>query len=88
MKKQYFLISGEQFRDAVVNAAGFGNRDRVLFHTDETVSWEAVRSLDRMPPLLLIIRNLCTQGGAPEEVMESLEYTNEMLGRVLEEFPK
>ena len=54
--------------------------------TDEAMSWETDRSLDRMPPLVLIISNLCTQGGAPEEVMESLEYTNEILVRVLEEF--
>ena len=76
------------FRESVVNAAGFGNWDRVLFHTDEAMSWETVRSLDRMSPLVLIIRNLCTQGGAPEDVMENLEYTNEILGEVLEEFPR
>lgn len=37
------------------------------------MSWETVRSLDCMLPLVLIIRKLCTQGGAPEEVMENLE---------------
>ena len=76
----------EVFRDAVVNAAGFGNWDRVLFHTDEAMSWETVRRLDHMPALVLIIRNLCMQGDAPEQVMESLEYTDEILVRVLEEF--
>ncbi len=76
------------FRDSVVNAAGFEYWDRVIFHTDEAMSWETVRSLDRMPPLVLIIRNLCTQGGAPEEVMENLEYINEILGEIFEEFSK
>ena len=34
------------FRESVVNAAGFENWERVLFHTDEAMSWETVRSLD------------------------------------------
>lgn len=76
------------FRESVVNAAGFGNWDRVLFHTDEAMSWENVRSLDRMQPLILIIRNLCTQGGAPEEVMENFEDTDQILREVLEKFPR
>ena len=76
------------FRDSVVNAAGFENWDRVIFHTNEAMSWETVRSLDRMLPLVLIIRNLCTQGGAPERIMENLEYINEILREILEEFPK
>ena len=75
------------FRDSVVNAAGFENWDRVIFHTDEAMSWETVRSLDLMPPLVLIIRNLCKQG-APEEVMENLEDISEILRETLEEFPK
>ena len=76
------------FRESVVDAAGFDNWDRVLFHTDEAMSWETVRSLDRMPPLVLIIRNLCTQGEAPEEVIENLEDIKEILEEVLEEFPR
>ena len=76
------------YRDSVVNAAGFENWDRVIFHTDEAMSWETVRSLDRMPPLVLIIRNLCTQGGAPEEVMENLEDISEILRETREELPR
>ena len=44
------------FRDSVVNAAGFENWDRVIFHTDEAMSCETVRSLDCMLTLVLIIR--------------------------------
>lgn len=65
----------------------FENWHRVLFHTDEAMSWETVRSLDRMSLLVLIIRNLCTQGRAPDEVMENLAYTNEILGEVLKKLP-
>ena len=75
-------------RDSVVEAAGFDGWDRVLFHIDEAMSWEAVRRLDRMPPLLLIIRNLCAQGKAPREVMDNIEEVNDVLKEVLQEYHK
>jgi len=53
-------------RESIVDTDGFDGWDRVLFHIDEAMSWESVRNLARMPPLLLIIRNLCLRGGAPE----------------------
>jgi len=64
-------------RQEVADAAGFDGWDRALFHIDEAMSWETVRDLRRMPPLLLIIRNICTQGKAPEEVMECLRNVDE-----------
>jgi hypothetical protein len=73
-------------RESVVNAEGFDGWDRALFHIDEAMSWETVRSLDRMPPLLLIIRNLCSQGKAPGEVMENIEEVNDILKEVLREY--
>ena len=42
--------------ESVVNSAGFEGWDRALFHIDEAMSWETVRNLRLMPPLLLIIR--------------------------------
>jgi hypothetical protein len=53
------------FRESVVDTEGFDGWDRVLFHIGEAMSWESVRNLDGMPPLLLIIRNLCLQGRIP-----------------------
>jgi len=50
------------------------------------MSWESVRNLGRMAPLLLIIRNLCLQGGAPEEVMENIEQVHDILQEVVLEF--
>ncbi len=73
-------------RDSVVDTQGFDGCDRVLFHIDEAMSWESVRNLDRMPPLLLIIRNLCLQGGAPQEVMENIEEVHDLLQEVLQEY--
>jgi hypothetical protein len=73
-------------RTSVVEAAGFEGWDRAIFHIDEAMSWESVRNLRRMPPLLLIIRNICVQGKAPEEVLESIREVDEVLKEVLTEF--
>jgi predicted RNase H-like HicB family nuclease len=41
-----------------------------------------------MPPLLLIIRNLCLQGKAPDEVTQNIDDVNEVLMEALEELHK
>jgi hypothetical protein len=75
------------FRESVVDSGGFENWGRVLFHTDEAMSWETVRNLRRMPPLVLIIRNLCVQSGISGDVMLNLEEIANILEETLEEFP-
>lgn len=75
-------------RESVVDTGGFDGWNRVLFHIDEAMSWESVRNLGRMPPLLLIIRNLCLQGGASEEVMESIEGVHDILHETIREYGK
>jgi len=74
-------------RDSVVDAAGFEGWDRALFHIDEAISWETVRNLKGMPPLLLIIRNICIQGNAPQEVLENIQGVDQTLKKVLSEYP-
>jgi hypothetical protein len=69
-------------RAAVVDHAGFPGWERVLFHTDEAMSWETVRHLERMEPLLLLIRNRATQGDAPAEVREAIEEIADILQEV------
>jgi hypothetical protein len=73
-------------RASIVDAAGFEGWERAIFHIDEAMSWESVRNLKRMPPLLLIIRNLCGQGEAPQEVLENIQELDEILNEVLSEF--
>lgn len=75
-------------RESVADSDGFDNAARVLFHIDEAMSWETVRNLDRMPPLLLIITNLCHQGNAPIEVVERVDALRDLLRKVLVIFPK
>jgi hypothetical protein len=62
----------ECLREAVVQHAGFEGWDRMLFHIDEAMSWETVRHLERMEPLVVLIRNLAAQGHAPEAVIEEI----------------
>jgi hypothetical protein len=70
-------------RESVVDAAGFEGWDRALFHIDEAMSWETVRNLKRMPPLLLIIKNICAQGEAPQVVLENIQDIDGVLKEVL-----
>ena len=69
----------------MAGAAGFEGWDRALFHIDEAMSWEVVRNLRLMPPFLLIIRNICSQGNAPQEVLENLQWVDDILKKVLSE---
>ena len=71
-------------RESVVDNAGFTGWDRAIFHIDEAMSWETVRNLGRMPPLLLIIRNLCLTGQAPDEMIENIEDVESTLAQVLD----
>lgn len=75
----------EVLRTEVVDHAGFPTWERVLFHTDEAMSWETVRHLERMAPLLLLIRNLAIQGEAPAAVTSAIEAIAEVLQEVEQE---
>lgn len=73
-------------RNSVVESGGFEGSDRTIFHIDEAMSWDVVRNLRWMPPLLLIIRNICAQGKAPQEVLENIHEIDDILKEVLSEF--
>ena len=72
----------ENLRDSIVNCGGFDGVDRALLHIDEATSWEVVRRLERMLPLLLLVRNICTQGPVTEEVLQNLEILSELMDEV------
>ena len=59
-------------RDTVVENFGFRGSDKILFHIDEAMSWECVRDLNRMYPLINLIHNLANQHEAPESIIESI----------------
>ncbi len=72
----------ELLRETIVEHAGFAGWDRALFHTDEAMSWESVRHLERMEPLLVLIRNLAIQGDAPQAVIERIDEVAAILKEV------
>ncbi|MGB5064741.1 MAG: hypothetical protein WBQ37_13440 [Candidatus Competibacter sp.] len=72
-------------RAEVVDHAGFPNWERVLFHTDEAMSWETVRHLERMAPLRLLIHNLAVQGDAPAAILEAIAEIDDLLQEVRHE---
>lgn len=74
------------FREVVADNAEFPGWEKVLFHIDEAMSWETVRNLKLMPPLILIIRNLCVKGDAPEDIVAWLNEIYELLEEVLKEY--
>jgi hypothetical protein len=73
-------------RASIVDTQGFDGWDRVLFHIDEAMSWESVRNLNRMQPLLTVIRNICLQGEAPQEVLDNTEEVYSILNETLQEY--
>jgi len=72
----------ECLREDVAAHASFAGWDRMLFHIGEAMSWETVRHLERMEPLLVLIRNLAVQGEAPTEILKSLEDIAEIFQEV------
>ena len=59
-------------RDTVVENFGFPGSDKIICHIDEAMSWECVRDLNRMYPLINLIHNLPNQHEAPESIIESI----------------
>ena len=77
----------KNLQDSVIEQLEFYGSNRAILNINQAMSWEVVRDLRQMSPLLLVIRNICTQGGAPQEVIEDINYVDEILKQVLDEFP-
>lgn len=73
----------ECLRSTVTKQAGFDGWDKMIFHIDEAMSWETVRHLERMGPLVVLIRNLASQGNAPYQVLEEIDDIAEILSEVM-----
>ncbi|MBC8462294.1 MAG: hypothetical protein H8D67_30360, partial [Deltaproteobacteria bacterium] len=61
-------------RDQVVEEFGFEGSDRLLFHIDEAMSWECVRALNQMKPLILVIDSIARESDASNEIIERVGY--------------
>ena len=69
-------------REEVVEAQPFPERERILFHIDEAMSWESVRDLKQMKNTLLLIQNIAAQSEVPDEVSEWITIIRENLDEV------
>ena len=69
-------------RNTVVENFGFPGSDKILFHIDEAMSWECVRDLNRMYPLINLIHNLANQHEAPELIIEFVIEVRRNFGEV------
>ncbi len=70
-------------RQSVVDSAGFEGWERMLFHIDEAMSWEVVRHLERMKPLLILVRNIALQADVSENIMQEIDDLSEILDETL-----
>ena len=70
-------------RATLIEQAGFAGWDKLLFHIDEAMSWETVRHLERMAPLVALIRNLAIQSHAPAQVVAEIDAIADILAEVL-----
>jgi hypothetical protein len=59
-------------RDTVVENIGFPGSDKIIFNVDEAMSWECVRDLNQLYPLINHIHNLANQNEAPLSVLEAI----------------
>ena len=75
-------------RDCVVKEFGFKNSDKLLFHIDEAMSWECVRDIGGMKPLILLIDNIAKQADAPESIIEAIDVVREDYDGVLIDISK
>ena len=73
----------ECLRTTLTEQAEFDGWDKLLFHTDEAMSWETVRHLERMMPLVVLIRNIAIQGHAPAQVIDEIDEIADILAEVL-----
>ncbi len=74
----------ENLRAVVVEARPFPDWERLVFHIDEGMSWESVRTLEQMRKVLLLIHNLAAQSDVPAEVRECIAMVRENLEQVFE----
>jgi hypothetical protein len=73
------------FRSTLVDLDGMKNRNRLLFHVEEAMSWECVRDLERMRTLTTLIRNIVLQSEPPSDVVVGIEEVAETLQEVFAE---
>lgn len=70
-------------RQLVADNPGFEGWGKMMFHIDEAMSWETVRHLERMKPMVILIRNIAIQGHASQEILDEIEDISQIWEEVL-----
>ena len=65
-----------------MDAFGFPDSDKLLFHIEEAMSWESVRNLERMKSTLLLVQNVISQSDTLGEIIGCLAEVRENLEQV------
>jgi len=71
-------------RSNIANGPYFDGCDRLIYLIDEAMSWEVVRDLKRVPPLLLNIKNIAALNNVDESIMEELHEIEDILKEIFE----
>ena len=71
--------SWSALRELIADNPGFSDWERMLFHVDEAMSWETVRNLERMKPLLILIKNIAAKADVPQAIHDEIEDIHETL---------
>jgi hypothetical protein len=73
----------EYLRETVIEEPHFNGWEKMMFHINDAMSWETVRHLERMGPLVLLIRQLAIQGRAPADVVMAIDGISALLSEAM-----
>ncbi len=78
----------EKLRDSVFRYSDFEGCNLAVLRINEAMSWEVVRDIKRMGPLLAEIGEVCARGNADEEIRENIGKVDAILRKALPEVPE
>ena len=76
----------ENFRETLLSVHPFENSERILFHTNEAMSWEVVRDLIKMKNLHLLISNIIVKTECHDDLAMCLDAIGTCLDEAVEEY--
>ncbi len=78
----------EKLRDSVFRYSNFDGCNLAVLRINEAMSWEVVRDMERMGPLLADIGDVCVRGNADDDILDNIGKVDAALRKVLPEIPE
>ena len=75
----------ESFRGTILSLHPFPGSDRIIFHTNEAMSWENVRNLMNMKNIYVLIRNIALKATQSETIEDDLNQIKDCLDEAIKE---